>query len=269
MSTEASPHAGKIIVLDEVRSTNEELMALARAGAPHGTGLRSRTQSAGRGRRTHRWASPDGGLYLSILIKPDIPQRQLPGLPIACGIGVADALESIGCAGVRLKWPNDVVVDRGKLGGILVEAAQSSGRALAVCGMGINYAAPDAGEREPGALPITGLLENLAPDADAPAIDEFAECVRSHVLEAVEAWMDGLREADDAAAPLFGILDAYNDLLAYRGDRVRVFSPDGEISAKGVLVGIDPWGRALIERADGAIDPFDSSRVSLRPLAQA
>ncbi|MDY2777136.1 MAG: biotin--[acetyl-CoA-carboxylase] ligase [Collinsella sp.] len=257
----------KIAVLDEVKSTNEELMALARAGAPCGSGIRARIQWAGRGRRTHRWSSPEGGLYLSILIKTDIPQRQLPGLPIACGIGVADALMEAGGTGIRLKWPNDVVVDAGKIGGILVEVSQSSGETLAVCGMGINLEPPSDCAREEGSLPVTGLLANRSSDRPAPSVEELAESVRLHVLEAVAAWTDGLAEAGADAAPLTGILEAYNELLAYKDGRVRVFSPDGTISTTGILKGIDPWGRALVERADGAVDPFDASRVSLRPLA--
>ena len=59
-------HADKdLVVLESVGSTNEELMSRARAGAPHGMAIRARTQTAGRGRRSHNWASPDGGLYLS------------------------------------------------------------------------------------------------------------------------------------------------------------------------------------------------------------
>ena len=126
-----------IEVLDEVDSTNEELMKRARAGAPEGTALRARVQQSGRGRRSHGWTSPEGGLYLSVLIKPKVPDRVLSGLPVACGIGVANALEQIGCEGVQLKWPNDVVTPKGKLGGILVELGRSSGEKLAVCGLGI------------------------------------------------------------------------------------------------------------------------------------
>lgn len=92
-----------IEVLDEVDSTNEELMKRARAGAPEGTALRARVQQSGRGRRSHGWTSPEGGLYLSVLIKPEVPDRVLSGLPVACGIGVANALEQIGCEGVQLK----------------------------------------------------------------------------------------------------------------------------------------------------------------------
>ena len=239
-----------IEVLDEVDSTNEELMKRARAGAPEGTALRARVQQSGRGRRSHGWTSPEGGLYLSVLIKPKVPDRVLSGLPVACGIGVANALEQIGCEGVQLKWPNDVVTPKGKLGGILVELGRSSGEKLAVCGLGINYESIKMEWRDPNALPIAGL----------------AEVIRASSLEAVAMWTEGVGTAGSAAAPLTGIKDVYNELLAYAGERVYVSAPDGSVSENGVLRGVDSWGRALVELSDGIVREYDSSRVSLRPV---
>ena len=168
-----------IEVLDEVDSTNEELMKRARAGAPEGTALRARVQQSGRGRRSHGWTSPEGGLYLSVLIKPEVPDRVLSGLPVACGIGVANALEQIGCEGVQLKWPNDVVTPRGKLGGILVELGRSSGEKLAVCGLGINYESIKMEWRDPNALPIAGLVDCMPEGSEAPSLDEHRGCWQS------------------------------------------------------------------------------------------
>ena len=139
MSERSELTYGPVEVLDEVGSTNAELMSRALAGAPHGAALRARVQTAGRGRRTHNWASPEGGLYLSILIKPSVPDRVLPGLPVAFALGVVHALVGIGCAGIKLKWPNDIICTRGKLGGILVELKHSMGEALAVCGLGAQH----------------------------------------------------------------------------------------------------------------------------------
>lgn len=255
-----------LIVLDSVSSTNEELMVRARAGVPHGTALRARVQTAGRGRRTHSWASPDGGLYLSILARPSVAPAQMPGLPVACGIAVADALEALGCAGVRLKWPNDVITPAGKLGGILVEASQTDDGYAAVCGIGINYSLPDAGARAAGALPITCLNDALRDGQSVPAIDHLARAIQESVLEVLDAWTDGLDHAGTQAPPLYGILDVYNKLLAYNGDKVKVFSSRGELLSSGILRGIDPWGRALVEDDEGTLDALDATQVSLRPF---
>lgn len=255
-----------IEILDEVGSTNEELMKRARAGAPHGTALRARRQCAGRGRRSHAWSSPEGGLYLSILMKPSLADRVLPGIPVVCGIGVAGALGALGCEDIRLKWPNDVICDRGKLGGILVELGRQSGEALVVCGIGINIKAVSAQQTSPNALPVAGLVDCLVDEAPLPSLDELAVRVRASVLEATDAWTNAIEAAGDDAAPLTGIVDAYNELLAYRGERVNVAAIDGEVLEHGVLRGVDVWGRALVKLSSGEVVPYDSSQVSLRPI---
>lgn len=255
-----------IIVLESVGSTNEELLRYARGGAPHGCALRARTQTAGRGRRDHRWASPGGGLYLSILLRPSVAAAQLPGIPVACGLGVARSLQSLGCTGVSLKWPNDVITPAGKLGGILVEAAQTPAGMAAVCGIGINFSLPDPGARTGGALPITCLADALPHGAEPPAIDDVAERVRASVLSTFDSWSRGLADEGPQAPPLFGILDDYNRLLAYNGNRVKVFSSQGDSIGTGILWGVDPWGRASVENDDGAVRALDATHVSLRPF---
>lgn len=258
---------GAIEVLGEVDSTNEELMKRARGGAPHGAALRARVQRSGRGRRSHGWTSPEGGLYLSVLIKPSVPDRVLSGLPIACGIGAVHALEEFGCEDVQLKWPNDIVTPKGKLGGILVELGRSSGERLAVCGLGINGTSINMEWRDPSALPIAGLVDCLPAGAEPPSLDALARSIRTSVLDAVDMWAEGIEKAGAAAAPLTGIKDIYNGLLAYAGQRVYVSAPDGSVSENGTLRGIDSWGRALVELSDGSVREYDASRVSLRPVS--
>ena len=253
-----------IEVLDVVDSTNEELMKRARAGAPHGTALRARRQAAGRGRRAHAWSSPEGGLYLSILVKPNLVDRVLPGIPVVCGIGVVSALEALGCKDIRLKWPNDVICAHGKLGGILVELGRQLDEVLVVCGIGINVEAVSMQQPSPNALPVAGLADCLLDAASLPALDELGARVRVSVLHEIDAWTKNVKASGDDAAPLTGIVDAYNELLAYRGERVNVAAVDGEVLEHGVLRGVDVWGRALIELANGEVKAYDSSLVSLR-----
>lgn len=266
MSTSTYENLPPIEVLDEVDSTNEELMTRARNGAPAGFALRAGAQRAGKGRRSHSWTSPEGGLYLSVLIKPQVPDRVLSGIPVACGIGVVSALETLGCATLRLKWPNDIICDQGKLGGILVELGRSSGEVLVVCGMGINIQAISMEWRDPSALPIAGLAECIPDDRALPSLDELAEMTRISIMEAVDLWVEGIKGAGASAAPLTGVKGAYNELLAYRDERVHVSAPDRSVSENGVLRGVDVWGRALIELANGEVRSYDSSHVSLRPI---
>ncbi len=287
-------------VIEEVGSTNAEMKARGRAGAPHGAALRACVQTAGRGQRSHAWCSPEGGLYLSILVRPEVPREALPALPVACALGALGALREVGCPRVRLKWPNDIVVGHRKLAGILTELATSEEGVFAVCGIGVNMAAPSltssSSSREGGSVsPLhpTGLLDELSVTAQAPCLDELAERIRARVLEAVAGWSDaygqsgaylGLprlaartsgvepeRWVEDpvrggAEGPLAPLLAPYNASLAFIGEQVRVVAIDGEEVAQGMFLGVDGYGHALISQPDAAVGTFDATDVSIRPL---
>ncbi len=130
--------------LGTVTSTQDELRALAEAGAPEGAVVLAEVQTAGRGRRGRRWESPGAGLYFSLLLRPKAPLSALALLPLAAGVALARA------AGVGgLKWPNDLVVpllDGGfgrwaKLGGVLLEAdVLGEEIRYALLGVGLNVA---------------------------------------------------------------------------------------------------------------------------------
>lgn len=258
---------GAVVVLDEVGSTNDEVMALARAGAPHGFALRARSQTAGRGRRDHVWSSPEGGLYLSVLLRPAVPDALLSGVSVACALGAARALTASGARGLRLKWPNDLVVGGRKLGGVLVEVARPEGGPIVVCGLGVNLRVPDVIREGPASLPPTGLASCLAEGACPPDVDELAERVRAEVLAEAGAWEAALAAAGPGAEPLTGLLDSYQETLALRGERVEVRSADGAAVGEGVLLGVDGWGRALVERPDGTRARLDAARFSVRPAS--
>ena len=130
----------------EVGSTNDVATDEARAGAPHGWAICAERQVSGRGRRGHAWSSPAGSLSLSVVVRPEVPMSQLIAVPALAGMGVMDALASLGLAGrVGIKWPNDIVArtsgeggfDR-KLVGILVEGRSGDAGPFAVVGIGFN-----------------------------------------------------------------------------------------------------------------------------------
>jgi BirA family biotin operon repressor/biotin-[acetyl-CoA-carboxylase] ligase len=120
----------------QLGSTNDEARRLADAGAPHGTTVHADQQTAGRGRLSRRWFSPPGNLYLSIVLRLDLPPRRQVELGFIAALAVADAVDALLPRHVRaaLKWPNDVLVRDGKIAGILVEQA---GEAL-ILGIGLN-----------------------------------------------------------------------------------------------------------------------------------
>lgn len=130
--------AYRSITFERVRSTNDIALAAARAGEAPGLVVRSAVQTAGKGRKTRDWSSPPGGLWASVLLDVDPPQRLRGLIPLAVGCACCRALEDLG-AEVELRWPNDLMRGDAKLGGLLVET-RSDGAPLAavVAGMGIN-----------------------------------------------------------------------------------------------------------------------------------
>lgn len=239
----------QLTMLAETGSTNDDALAIGRAGVPHGTAVAARLQTAGRGRRGHTWESPRGNLYLSVVLRPEVAPARLPGLAAACGLGAAEALERLQLVDpIRLKWPNDVLVCERKLAGILVEAARDeSGASFAVCGIGVNV------ERAPRGLEATCLADHAA--GPLPKLEVLAELLRASIAEQVSTWA-----AMGAERPLDGILDDYLTLLAWRGEKVRVVSPEDTELAAGTLGGVDVWGRAIV---DG--HAWTSEQASLRP----
>lgn len=236
-----------LTLLDEVGSTNDAVLELGRGGAPHGTAVAARRQTAGRGRRGHAWESPEGNLYLSVLLRPDVSPSRMPGLAAACGLGVLDCVRGLGPSDEPLlKWPNDLLARGRKLAGILVEAARGDDcRAFAVCGVGLNV------EHAPRGLGAVCLRE-LGCSSPVP---ELAESLRRGVTGRVDTWA-----ALDAAEPLTGIRDDYLASLAWLGERVVVLSPSGERIAGGTLEDVDPWGRAVVSGVT-----YASELASLRP----
>ena len=121
---------------DSIGSTNDEAMRLAREGAAHGTVVHADEQTAGRGRLSRRWLSPPGNLYLSIVLRPDVPTARSVEIGLVAALAVADAVDALLPQHVRatLKWPNDVLVHDGKIAGILLEQADDT----LVVGIGLN-----------------------------------------------------------------------------------------------------------------------------------
>lgn len=241
-------------VAAEVDSTNETLLARARAGDPSACLLVAEHQRAGRGRQGRRWiCAPGDSLCLSIGV-PYGP-RDWSGLSLAVGVAVAEALGDA----VRLKWPNDLwwapAPGGGagrKLGGILIEtlALTAAAPRHAIVGIGVNVRAPDPG---PGGWPDdrnqpAGVVE-FDPQASAPAL---LERVAVPVVQA-------LREFEREGFAAFRARFDARDLL--KGQEVRTSRPD---AAQGVALGVDDQGALLVHTAAG-VRRIDAGEVSVRP----
>ncbi|GAA4143033.1 biotin--[acetyl-CoA-carboxylase] ligase [Actinomadura keratinilytica] len=243
-------------VVPETGSTNADLAARAREGAPEGTVLVTEMQTAGRGRLGRPWSAPPrSGLMFSLLLRPRVGAARLGWVPLLTGVAVATAVrhmtawtppagqridggESDAAAeqpvDVRLKWPNDLLVGERKLAGILVEKVDDA----LIVGVGLNV-----GLRE-DELPVptaTSLLIEGAPFRDR------APLLRA-VLREFEGWYRDWH-ALDGDPERSGLRTAYKRLCATLGRPVRVMLP-GEEVLTGTVRDVDAAG-CLVVAADG------------------
>ncbi len=170
------PDGWTLVALPSVGSTNDEAVRLADGGAREGTVVWAREQTGGRGRRGRRWASPVGNLYSSIIVRPACSAPRAAELGFVAALAVADIVPA--GRDVRLKWPNDVLVDGGKVAGILLESAVGQGGRVdhVAMGIGINVGfAPQLPEmRYPGAA-LGGTVET--------ALEKLAHAIAARLAE--------------------------------------------------------------------------------------
>ena len=132
----AAPWVRRVVAVPELDSTNAEALRLAAAGEPEGLVVVTDAQTSGRGRLGRAWwAEPGTSLLASWLLRPTLEPERLPLLSLVAGVAAARAASAAGGVEVRLKWPNDLLLDGRKLGGILSE---SDGRGAVVVGLGVN-----------------------------------------------------------------------------------------------------------------------------------
>ncbi len=156
---------------DSIGSTNDEARRLAEEGAAHGTVVWALEQSAGRGRMDRQWLSPRGNLFMSVVLRLPLPAAQAALTGFAAALAVAETVAGFvpADAGVGLKWPNDVLLDGGKVAGLLLEASAPAAGGLdwLVLGIGINLAwAPEA-----ALYPTASLAQCTDPPAPALALE--------------------------------------------------------------------------------------------------
>lgn len=217
----------------ETRSTNDDARALARDGAPEGTAVVAGRQLAGRGRLGRSWASPEGGVYVSAVLRPGVSPADAPSLALAVALGAALGLEGLG-ARAQLKWPNDLLADGGKLAGVLLEMSAEADRIeWLVAGIGVNVAEP--AEPFPGAACLTRQLPSVGRA-------EVAAAVLDGIAEAYGLWR---------AEGFSALREAYEDRLALTGREVSVANATGEVLAAGCVTGVDEQGRLVLETTGG------------------
>lgn len=232
--------AGKLHFSPVTRSTNTDAMVAARNGAAHGTVFFADEQTAGRGRSDHSWHSAAGeGLYVSIVLRLQLPMERMALLPLAVGLAAAEAVENVSGLKVDLRWPNDLLMGRRKAGGILVEAStQAGGTAFAVVGIGIN---------------VHQKAFDPALDTPATSLDIETGCSvsRQKLLVALLKSLEREAHALEAAASAQLIPSRVEDLSTWlRGRRVHVHGPQ---ACTGVTSGLDENGFLQVDTHAGRV----------------
>jgi BirA family transcriptional regulator, biotin operon repressor / biotin---[acetyl-CoA-carboxylase] ligase len=221
--------------LHEVSSTNDVALARARAGAADGLVVVADHQTAGRGRSDHRWLdapADDASLLVSVVLAPPPQHAQLVSL--AGGLALADAVRRAG-ARPTVKWPNDVLLDDHKCGGVLIERHEVADREVMIVGLGLDLDWRGT-ERVGEAAVWTSIAEVTGSDVDRGE-------VLVDLLRSLSTWIRSV-PTDPVR-----LLTSYRDACVTVGRDVEVDLPDGT-SLRGRAVDLDREGRLVVE-ADG------------------
>ena len=243
-----TPWAARVEVLDEIDSTSSEAMRRAIAGETGPLWLRANAQTHGRGRSGRTWASPRGNFYATLLLAPQCTPATVHQLSLLAGIAVHHSIGSAGVAppGLRLKWPNDVLIDGAKVAGVLAESIGGQGGALlALLGIGINlFSAPAKSGQATTHLAAHGI--NLEPEATLQTLDA-----------AVSRWL--------------AVWDRGNGFATIRGAWLERTGPEGENLAinagggrvEGRFAGLDADGSLLLRDGEGRARRFTFGDVTV------
>ncbi|RSS38215.1 biotin--[acetyl-CoA-carboxylase] ligase [Streptomyces sp. WAC08241] len=237
-------------VVPTTGSTNTDLAA--RAGElPGGAVLVAEEQTSGRGRLDRTWSAPArSGIFVSVLLKPDVPAHRWGWLPLLTGVAAATGLAKAAGVDMSLKWPNDLLVSvRGeerKTGGILAERAGTDG---VVVGLGLNVTLRE------DELPVPGAGSLLL----AGAVSTDRDTLLRAVLRSLERWYGEWTRADgDPAAS--GLQEAYAAGCATLGRRVRAELP-GERTLEGEAIALDGDGRLVVATEGGGTEAVGAGDI--------
>ncbi len=250
-----SPLARVVEVHEALASTQDRARELARAGAPHGTLVVAGVQTGGRGRLRRAWGSPEGGLWMSLVLRPDLEAAAAPRVTQTAAVAVAKALRELG-ADVGIKWPNDLLAEPGgrKICGILAESSLRSAR-------------PDEAPRLEHAILGVGLNANLDPE-DLGVTDREVATLRSELgrdaepVDLLRRILRNLHAELERVHDFAAVLDDWRALNCTLGRPVRV-DRFGEV-LEGRAVDLTPEGALLLETPEGKVELFEGEVEHLR-----
>lgn len=251
----ARPWQDCLIWFETIDSTNTQAKHLAAQGAPEGTVLIADLQTGGRGRRGRSFHSPAGsGIYMSVILRPNCPPDQLMHLTCGTAVAMCDAVEN--SCGFRpgIKWTNDLVFGKRKLGGILTELGLSSNGMVdyAIIGVGINCCQKESDFPEE-IRSIAGSLETIS----GQKVDRAK--VAAAMMDAFFRLSQGLLTEKES------MMEHYRRNCITLGQYVSVVKADGS-ARHGTALDVDSEGALIVQFDDKTLETVNSGEVSVRGM---
>lgn len=262
-----------IVWFESVESTNNEIKKAISSGKKEKTAIAAFEQRGGYGRQGRSWSSPQGGLYLSLILMPfdhGVSTEHISSLTLAISLAVKRLLVSYGLDGqTRIKWPNDVLVSGKKISGISVELVDGA----ACVGIGVNIFEPNERRINEKEMPdhnkykvsyLVKLLDDLPCETNVSSgvltdpqkrfIQKIADTLLFEVYSVYNQWLKG-------GFP--HLRDEYQACSALQGQTVRLLSLSDDILHEGTVCGIDDQGCLVLELSDGRLIHASSGEVHL------
>lgn len=245
--------AKEVLYFDTIDSTNTKAQELAEKGYPSGTLVVADKQEAGKGRRGRSWVSPSGtGIFMTLMIKPDINPNNASMLTLVAALAVAKAITSVTGEEALIKWPNDIVINGKKVCGILTEMnAQFDYINHIVVGIGINV------HNESFPEEISQMASSLMIEAGGKRFHRAQ--IIADTMSYFEQYYDTFLKTQDLSA----LVREYDELLVNRNKSVRVLDPKEPFDGKAM--GITPKGELIVDTWESR-KLVSSGEVSVRGI---
>lgn len=245
--------AKEVLYFDKIDSTNTKAQELAEKGYPSGTLVVADKQESGKGRRGRSWVSPSGtGIFMTLMIKPDINPNNASMLTLVAALAVAKAITSVTGEEAMIKWPNDIVVNGKKVCGILTEMnAQFDYINHIVVGIGINV------HNESFPEEISQMASSLMIEAGGKRFHRAQ--IIAETMSYFEQYYDTFLKTQDLSA----LVREYDKLLVNRNKSVRVLDPKEPFDGKAM--GITPKGELIVDTWESR-KLVSSGEVSVRGI---
>ena len=245
--------AKEVLYFDTIDSTNTKAQELAEKGYPSGTLVVADKQESGKGRRGRSWVSPSGtGIFMTLMIKPDINPNNASMLTLVAALAVAKAITSVTGEEAMIKWPNDIVVNGKKVCGILTEMnAQFDYINHIVVGIGINV------HNESFPEEISQMASSLMIEAGGKRFHRAQ--IIAETMSYFEQYYDTFLQTQDLSA----LVREYDELLVNMNKAVRVLDPKEPFDGKAM--GITPKGELIVDTWESR-KLVSSGEVSVRGI---